>query len=448
MLVDHAAINKVLTDIDAYRKNTPIYQPFAENSELTDQSEAIASVFNAENMDILGQSVVDLAKDLCTQLVDSQGDGTRFKIHETALSYTREVLGTLLFGDTFAARQIMTAQRELADISRMRAIFRNMFPSLAKMAPSFFGIEQAGELSAGLTNSIQTPAPNTTLAFLCERQKKKDAKKEDPEEEELDRHQEIYESHKGERMEDLIKAKKSDKFKSSLDKDEQKRMKSLRLKQSISNMIGFYTTGLDTTASLLTSTLFMLMKNQDIQSKLREEIAKTTNGESISYSKMKEVKLLTYVIKETLRLHPPYPILYPRVSRKADRLAGFTIPKNTNVIVDVVGHNRHPKYWSNPDEFDPSRFEKNPEATKYVLSWGRGPQEKVAKSLGMLVLRCTIGTLLTKYQLVCGATDGAAKVEKIKFNRAVGSLRPTPDLIGRVCASSPSEILSSGASES
>eukprot|EP00026_Physarum_polycephalum_P006052 Phypoly_transcript_06092.p1 GENE.Phypoly_transcript_06092~~Phypoly_transcript_06092.p1 ORF type:complete len:530 (+),score=73.11 Phypoly_transcript_06092:159-1748(+) len=438
MVVDHEGIHKVLNDTDAYRKNTPVYQAFAENAELADQSDTIKDVFNPEHMEILGDSVLNMAQSFCDQLVDSQGNGVAFSVYNTSIAYTREVLGTVLYGDTFSARQIMTAQRELSNISSTRAFIRKAFPTLAKMAPSYFGIEQAAELSAGLTSSISSPGPDTVLGYLHDYRKKKDKKRKkgamgDEEEEKLEEDEEEFDKHRHIRMEDEIKAKnKLIRQDSETETEEKERSDGLRLKQSISNVIAFYTTGLDTTASVLTSTFYMLMIHQDIQSQLREAIIKALDGQPASYSKLKSVKLLTYVIKETLRLHPPYPILYPRVSRRSDRLAGFHIPKKTNVIVDVVGHNRHPKYWSNPDSFDPSRFEKHPAATKYVLVWGSGPQEKVGRALGLLVLRCTIATLLLRYQIVCGATDPAHKASRVKFERWVGSLRPTPDLIGQV----------------
>lgn len=86
MLVDHEGIQKVLNDTDAYRKNTPVYQAFSENSELADQSEAIKEVFNHEHMEILGDSVVGMAKGFCDQLVDSQGNGVPFSVFNTSLN--------------------------------------------------------------------------------------------------------------------------------------------------------------------------------------------------------------------------------------------------------------------------------------------------------------------------------------------------------------------------
>lgn len=64
------------------------------------------------------------------------------------------MLGTTLYGTTFSARQIMTAQRQLSEISALRALIRNLFPNLAKMAPNFFGIEVSNQITKfGLINT-------------------------------------------------------------------------------------------------------------------------------------------------------------------------------------------------------------------------------------------------------------------------------------------------------
>ncbi|KAF5197074.1 Cytochrome p450 [Thalictrum thalictroides] len=69
-----------------------------------------------------------------------------------------------------------------------------------------------------------------------------------------------------------------------------------------------------------------------------------------------ELKYLRLVIKETLRLHSPNPLLVPRESRNRCEFSGYEIPEKTKVIVNAWAMGRDPEVWSNPDRFDPDRF--------------------------------------------------------------------------------------------
>ena len=65
--------------------------------------------------------------------------------------------------------------------------------------------------------------------------------------------------------------------------------------------------GRDTTASLMSSTLFVLARRADVWSKLRAEVA-TLNGKPPTFEEIKEMKYLRYVLHEVLRLWPVVPI--------------------------------------------------------------------------------------------------------------------------------------------
>lgn len=73
----------------------------------------------------------------------------------------------------------------------------------------------------------------------------------------------------------------------------------------------------------------------------------------------KDLPHLPYVeaiIKETMRMHPPAPMLAPHLSREDASIDGYDIPTGTIVLVNVWSISHDPTSWDTPEEFQPERF--------------------------------------------------------------------------------------------
>ncbi|KAJ4772554.1 Cytochrome P450 [Rhynchospora pubera] len=122
-------------------------------------------------------------------------------------------------------------------------------------------------------------------------------------------------------------------------------------------LIELFAGGSHTTFITIEWAMAELVHNQKAMKKLQQEIRQIGHVQHILTNKdIKEMPYLTSVIKETLRLHPPAPLLVPRESMHDTNVKGYDIPKGTKVLINAWSINRDPNYWENPDEFSPERF--------------------------------------------------------------------------------------------
>ena len=103
-----------------------------------------------------------------------------------------------------------------------------------------------------------------------------------------------------------------------------------------------------------------LMKNPEVMQRAQSEVRELLQGKNkVTEEDIKELNYLHLVIKETLRLHPPGPLLLPRECQETCEILGYEIPKKARVSINVWAMGRDPQYWEDAEKFNPDRFEGN-----------------------------------------------------------------------------------------
>lgn len=112
-----------------------------------------------------------------------------------------------------------------------------------------------------------------------------------------------------------------------------------------------------------------LLRNKGAMRKLQQEVRQAAAAVSsndkdksslmlmVTERDLPGMEYLRAVVKETLRLHTPAPLMLPHESMRATQLARrYDVPSNTMVIVNAWAISRDPAAWDSPEEFLPERF--------------------------------------------------------------------------------------------
>ncbi|CAN6207815.1 unnamed protein product [Urochloa humidicola] len=116
--------------------------------------------------------------------------------------------------------------------------------------------------------------------------------------------------------------------------------------------------GTETAATTLQWAMAELLRNPVVMSKAQAEVRRVFIGQKkISEERLRELSYLHLVIKETLRLHTPGPLLMPRECQEQCQIHGYDVPKGTMVLVNAWAISRNPEFCDAPDTFCPERFQ-------------------------------------------------------------------------------------------
>ncbi|RDX68021.1 Cytochrome P450 71D8, partial [Mucuna pruriens] len=123
-------------------------------------------------------------------------------------------------------------------------------------------------------------------------------------------------------------------------------------------ILDVFAAGTDTSASTLEWAMTEMMRNPRVREKAQAELREAfKEKKTIHESDIEELSYLKLVVKETLRLHTPTPLLIPRECSERTIIDGYEIPAKTKVMVNVWAICRDPQYWTDAEKFIPERFD-------------------------------------------------------------------------------------------
>nr|CAD1834341.1 unnamed protein product [Ananas comosus var. bracteatus] len=126
-------------------------------------------------------------------------------------------------------------------------------------------------------------------------------------------------------------------------------------------LLDMFAAGTDTTFITIDWIMAELIKHPKVMERAQEEIRRVVGSSpNVEEELVEGMYYLKDVIKETLRLHAPIPLLVPRETIEDTQLEGFDIPAKTRVIINAWAIGRDPKLWERAEEFWPERFTNSP----------------------------------------------------------------------------------------
>lgn len=164
--------------------------------------------------------------------------------------------------------------------------------------------------------------------------------------------------------------------------------------------------GHETTANALTFTFYLLAKHPEIQKKVFEEIVQIESEADNIVERLQKMPYINAVLNESMRLYPPAWIV-DRENISDDSIGDYNFLKGTLIGISFYELHRNPKYWTDPEKFDPERFlgEQKKESMQYFYPFGAGPRMCIGAGFAIYEMCLTLSYIVKKYEIKATGKD-------------------------------------------
>jgi DevC protein len=144
-----------------------------------------------------------------------------------------------------------------------------------------------------------------------------------------------------------------------------------------------------------------LAQHPDVRSQLHQELQSVLHGRKPAIADLPQLPYTNHVIREAMRLYPPV----TDVSRQATRnceIGGYKIPKGCTLIASQWVMHRDPRYFEQPERFNPGRWADDLEKRLprgVYFPFGDGPRVCIGKSFAQMEAVLILAAIAQEFQL-------------------------------------------------
>ncbi|TFY70743.1 hypothetical protein EVG20_g2277 [Dentipellis fragilis] len=206
------------------------------------------------------------------------------------------------------------------------------------------------------------------------------------------------------------------------------------------NMVVFFIAGHDTTAGAMSSLVYYLARNPDMQVRAREEVLSAMGQKDPTLENMRQMPFTQACIREALRINTPITYMVPRSSPRPTLMSGsngktYALPANTSVILNICAIHYNDSYWPDPYQFNPERFFGKTEKDQtrvdasLWLPFALGPRQCPARNFAMYELRTLASMLLQRWEWTLPNDSPHSKAPQNGFSPFALSLPKNMDVV-------------------
>ncbi|XP_035430624.2 cytochrome P450 6B6-like [Spodoptera frugiperda] len=180
----------------------------------------------------------------------------------------------------------------------------------------------------------------------------------------------------------------------------------------------FFLAGIDPTTAGMFGPLYELGRHPEIQKRVQDEVDAIFEkyGGKLTYDAVLELKFTECVLNEGLRLHPPIGFNTRQcVEDSVLPVGNVPVEKGTKIFMPFYELHHDPKYFPEPDRFDPDRFTRGEVSDMTYMPFGIGKRLCIGARYARMQILTAFAHILRNYTLVTHIKKGGMQYRKEQF---------------------------------